>query len=369
MPSLNKVIIAAAGSGKTTRIVKDALSHPDKKSIITTYTINNTEEIRRKIFETKGKIPGNITVLPLFTFLLQDFARPYQNYLYENRIIGVDFQNGISAKYIKENNTKGHYFYHGKDIYTDKISKFAFKCNELSGGLIINSLKRLYDQIYIDEIQDLAGYDLELLEILLKSDIDLTMVGDHRQATFQTNYSQKNKKYAGTNIVNRFKEWEDKGLCSIEHLADSYRCNQSICDFADAIFPQFEKTNSLNITRTNHDGIFTVSSAESENYHRKYKPQILRYNKTTNCKGLPAINYGNSKGLTFNRVLIFPNGPLKNYLKTGKHAHIEKSAAKLYVAITRAKYSVTFVLDNKCPIQGVQKVNLTSPPAASQNQS
>lgn len=45
----NKLIIAAAGSGKTTYLVKEALELKDSRVLITTYTEANEAEIRKKI--------------------------------------------------------------------------------------------------------------------------------------------------------------------------------------------------------------------------------------------------------------------------------------------------------------------------------
>ena len=183
----------------------------------------------------------------------------------------------------------------------------------------------------------------------------VSLIGDHRQATYQTNSSAKNKKFVGVNIINKFVDWGEKKKCVIELLQDCYRSNQFICDFADSLYPSFEKTNSKNFTSTSHDGIFIVTSKNVNQYIRKYNPRILRYNirsKHPNCNNNP-INWGDSKGLTFDRVLIIPNGPLKMTLKSGDIKHVQKSCAKLYVAITRARYSVAFLFDDKC---GINKI-------------
>lgn len=350
----NNILIAAAGSGKTTHIVEDILTDLSKKSIVVTYTLNNVSEIKKKFYQAVRHIPQNVTVVPWFTYLLRDWVRPYQNFIYERRVESVAFVNGQSAPFIPEADIQNHFFSEGKNIYTDKISKFACMCNRESKGLVLGRMSRLYDKIYIDEIQDLAGYDLEVLELLLKSELDITLVGDHRQATYQTNHSRKNKKYSGINIVDKFVEWESKGRCSITYLTESFRCNQAICDLADAIYPEFTPTQSANVSITGHDGIFIVPSNRVDEYIQRYDPQILRYNKTIKCHGYAALNFGDSKGLTFDRVLIFPHNPLKKLLKTGDFKHIEGSAAKVYVAVTRARYSVAFVYDKPCILPNAQ---------------
>lgn len=138
MPSVNNVIIAAAGSGKTTKIVEEVLKEPSKKAAIVTYTLNNVGEIKKKFYEINNCIPQIVTVAPWFTFLLHDFVRPYQNFIYDKRINSIFFVNGQSTKGISKNNILGYFVSEGANIYNDKISEFAGMCNLRSGGLVID---------------------------------------------------------------------------------------------------------------------------------------------------------------------------------------------------------------------------------------
>jgi DNA helicase-2/ATP-dependent DNA helicase PcrA len=348
-----EIIVAAAGSGKTTYIVRDALKHPDENSIVVTYTQNNLEEVKKKFYEEYGCIPANIEIRTWYSFLLQELARPYQNEVHQERIESFAFVEGRSPSRIRKSNVSAYFFVQEKYIYSDKISEFCCLCNERSGGLVMDRIGALYDRIYIDEVQDLAGYDLELLEVLLSAKPGLTLVGDHRQATYATNHSAKNKAYAGAKIIEKFAEWEKRGLCSVEYSSESHRCIQSICDLANLIYPQYPKLASRNIATTDHDGVFSIPRAHVAAYIAKYQPQVLRYSKTSRCDELSPINFGEAKGLTFERVLIFCNGPLKKLLTTADFKHVEKSAAKLYVAITRARQSVAFVHESVCALDDV----------------
>jgi DNA helicase-2/ATP-dependent DNA helicase PcrA len=92
-----------------------------------------------------------------------------------------------------------------------------------------------------------------------------------------------------------------------------------------------------------------------EEYVRRYTPQVLRLNKTTACAGLEAMNFGIAKGLTFDRVLIFPHGKGKQWLKSGDFNHVAGSVAEMYVGVTRARHSVTFVFDDDVNVQGVAR--------------
>ena len=163
-------------------------------------------KLRESFIKRGGIIPSNVTIMPWFTFLLCDFIRPYQNFVYgKKRIESTLLINGRSAPYASKTNIE-EYFLHDGKIYNDKMSEFGNLCNNRSKGLVIKRMEALYDHIYIDEVQDLAGYDLDLLEVLFKSKLKITLVGDNRQATFQTNNSPKNKKYLGAKIIDKFIE-------------------------------------------------------------------------------------------------------------------------------------------------------------------
>lgn len=334
----NRCVVACAGSGKTTGLVQEALKIKDSSVLITTYTTENVDQINKCIIEQNGFVPSNIVVLSWFAFLLRDGIRPYQNYMSDDpRVRSVFFQTGGNAFHKKVN-----YFTSLCDVYSNKTSEFVVECNKKSNGLVIKRLEKNYSHIFIDELQDFAGYDLNFFELLFDSSINTIMVCDPRQSTYSTNHSNKNKKFKGKNIHEWMKEQERKDVVLIEEKTESHRCNQSICDFADSLFPNLPKTVSKNITVTGHDGIFTISPSDVSQYLDSYKPMILRYCKSTKTMSFPALNIGLSKGRTYPRVLIFPT---KNMLEFMDKKDPTKAGdlSKFYVAVTRARHSVTFV--------------------------
>jgi DNA helicase-2/ATP-dependent DNA helicase PcrA len=351
------VIIASAGSGKTSFLVGEALSRPTKKIAILTYTNNNINEIKQKFYERNAGIPKRVDVETWFSFLLHDCARPYQRSVYtRRRVKKICFQQRRSAPYRNHSDTEQYYFSEGDEIYSDKISRFVIDCQTNSNGLVTKRLTNIYDEIYIDEFQDLAGWDLDLLETLLKAGIQMVIVGDPRQCTYTTNNAAKNSRYRGIGIQDLFDSWKRNNLCQIENHARSYRCNQKICDFADMLWPNMGKTVSHNSIKTGHDGIFVVTTNNIHEYVKRYKPALLRYDrKTKETYGYSALNFGNAKGLEFDRVLIVPHGPIKKYLITGNVDDVKGSIEKFYVALTRAKFSVAFLYDGKCNIGCINK--------------
>ena len=164
----NRIIVAAAGSGKTTLLVNEALSRPNSKILIATYTEANEAEIEKRFLEKNGCVPSNVTLSGWFSFLLQHGVRPYQGCVTETRIEGLHFNQGISAQYTKETDID-HYLNKRKQIYRDKVSKFALKCDGLSEGRVFKRIAGIFDEIFIDEVQDIAGYDLDVIELLMDS--------------------------------------------------------------------------------------------------------------------------------------------------------------------------------------------------------
>ncbi len=356
---MNRIIIAAAGAGKTTTIVEESIQNPQRKTLITTFTENNTNQIIRRFFEKYGSIPSHITVRSWFRFLLSDWVRPYQNALYEGkRVSTIAFVDGRSVRYVKRSDTERYYFTDGPRIYTDKLAEFGYRCNETSNGATVRRIEALYDKVYIDEAQDVAGYDLEIIELLLKSHTAVTLVGDYRQTTYQTNHARKNSQYSGIGRAEKYNKWVKGGVCEIEHLAHSYRCAPQICAIADSIFPEEQRTESRNLRTATHSGIYVVPRQSALSYQRTHGAQVLRYDKRTNANEFEnVLNFGESKGLEFDHVLILPHGPLVNWLRTGDVSKMDGSASKVYVAITRARFSVAFAFDEKCAVEGINSVH------------
>jgi DNA helicase-2/ATP-dependent DNA helicase PcrA len=244
--------------------------------------------------------------------------------------------------------TERYYFWHGDEIYADKISRFVIDCERNSGGLVTERLADIYDELYMDEFQDLAGYDLDLLETFFRARSRVVVVGDPRQCTYRTNNSARHSQYRGMGVLDLAQKWEADGLCQIDRHAKSHRCNQEICDYADLLWPDVEKTESLNDRATGHDGIFIVSKDNLDEYMKTFSPVLLRYNRRTRIEGYTALNFGNAKGQTYARVLIIPHGPIRRYLESGDRKDVAGSVEKFYVAITRARYSVAFLYDGQC---------------------
>ena len=93
---------------------------------------------------------------------------------------------------------------------------------------------------------------------------------------------------------------------------------------------------------TEHDGVYLIKKEDAGDYYACFKPQILKYDSKTVIDGYRSVNFGACKGETFDRVLIYPNKVFQNFILKGKAL---ASPEKYYVAVTRPKYSIAFVLE------------------------
>jgi DNA helicase-2/ATP-dependent DNA helicase PcrA len=351
----NKLLIAAAGAGKTTFLIDEALKRQGN-ILITTYTKSNEAEIKSKLYKKPGYIPSNIEIESWFEFLLRQGVRPFQgimhNSLYEERT-GFILTNKKSAMYTKESDILKHYFTKEIKIYSDKASKFTVKCNEKMNGKVVDRISRIYSHIFIDEIQDMVGYDLELLKRLFDSSSEIIIVGDPRQTTFTTHPTDKYSQYKNGNIEEFILKEVGIQKCKIDKhtLKESHRNDEKICVYSSRLYPLFPESVPCRcvICRSytkEHNGVFLIKKEDVPDYMVKYKPIQLRWNKkTVGYSGYPIYNFGDSKGMTFDRVLIYPTTKIVSWIKDNTVKLEELTRAKFYVALTRARQSVALVMD------------------------
>ena len=94
-------------------------------------------------------------------------------------------------------------------------------------------------------------------------------------------------------------------------------------------------------------GLFLVKNEDIDSYIDKYHPVQLRHSiRTVVSNRGPAYNFGLAKGQTFDRVLIYPTEKIIQWFLKGTELPPE-TRSKLYVAVTRARYSVAFVYTPK----------------------
>lgn len=372
----NKLIIACAGSGKTTHLVRTALS---KKSnvLITTYTEANRDEIELKFIEEHGSVPSNITIQTLISFLLEHGVRPYQGTMHSDLFdtsIGFHLVEGTSGTYEGKDGKKysygevkhfiKHYFSTKSEtkIYSDKLSKFVVRVNEKTHGEVIRRVASIYPNIFIDEVQDLASWDLDFIKLILSCESSVLLVGDPRQGTYTTNNGSKSKKYRKSQIVHFFEELKNiKTELKIDKnsMITNHRSCEQICSFSNKLYPAWSQSKSGRKDKFQTDGVFVVREKDIDHYLKRIKSCVQlrdRVNKKVKDE-LPVLTFGKSKGLAFDNVLIYPTKPIIEWIKNNHSNLAPTSRSKFYVALTRARSSVGIVYNFKDDEQlnGIEK--------------
>lgn len=343
---------AAAGSGKTTYLARLAAAHTDGHVLLTTFTDENADEIRRVLLREEGHIPENVDIAPWYTFVLRDGVRPFQGAinLGNEEISGIKLVNAASALRTRKGDLQ-HYVFRQSDgrlcVYSDKVSELALFIDEAAKGGVFDRLSRLYSMICVDEVQDMSGYDLEFIAAMIGKVRDVRFAGDLRQATYRTSNVAKNKQYREEGFGQFLLDRRLECFIDTETLRTCHRCPQEVVDLADALYPRFPSTASSAAAHPDesHTGVFLVKESDVAVYNKRYDTACLVYDKRTKVPpGITAQNMGAVKGRTFDRVLLFPTKKMKDWLFDHNTRLEPAPRAKLYVAITRARLSVAFVI-------------------------
>lgn len=374
----NTLIVAGAGAGKSTTIVDKALakSKDQRKVLLLTYTEGNQGELLAKVCSKALVKPADVRIKGWFTFLLEELIRPYQSCMFERRVDNILFDDSdphwkgrYRVKGCAERLNGGafnprHFLTRSQTrVHTTYVSKLACRIFQMTGGASIERLSRIYRLVLIDEVQDLVGWDYEILKaIAARTDVELVCVGDFRQTLYTTAHARK----APGTMSEKLGAFDASGF-DIHYLNSNYRSVQPICLFADRIHEEvFEFQPSQSVAGpvsedfSDHVGVFVVRESHVPEYLERYDPVILRRTRSTEvdlCQGRRTYNYGESKGIGFDRALVLTTGKQREFVggKTDvfNKDKTDKARNTFYVVATRARYSVALVFDGDPSIDGV----------------
>ena len=348
---MNLAILAPAGGRKTQKIIDMCanVAVPRKRAVITFTTSAQKILVDRLLAsDARSQMP---TVMGWYTFLLDHIVRPYAPSVTElqgSRVKGLAWVDGTLPW-----NLSGVDFYLNSagDAYSERLGLLAAKTLKADGEAVIDRLERIFDEIYIDEVQDLRGNDLDVLDALIRSKIRVVLVGDVRQRLLSTSKSsRRHGEYDGLGLNNWFREMAEKELLNLQTIEETWRCCPEVIQFADQMFTsgRFLPTKSkVAVPDGMHHGVWLLEEPYIDEYVRRFHPACYRDSVRTKLVGTDsATNFGLCKGATEDHVLIFPTGPMKKFWKDRTNNLAEKSRMNAYVAITRARWSVAIYVDN-----------------------
>ncbi|KAA8553766.1 UvrD-helicase domain-containing protein [Pseudomonas marginalis] len=369
----NVLCMAGAGSGKTHKIITEAIAEIRRggKVLVVTYTTSNQQELRHRFLTEFGQHSSRFVVKGLFTFYLEDMIRPYQQAYYQKRIEAFFFNAsnphlkpktkftlpGRKEQLDDKSFNPNHFLTqcHTK-AHTGFLAKLSARLMKTTKHAAALRLGEIYSQVYFDEVQDLVGWDYDVLKGLNKAmKSPITCVGDFRQTVYETTFGHKAPQTSDEKIA----AFKAMGFTE-EALVLNWRSLQSICDIADEVHKGAYKATKSAVVDVppafiHHLGAFIVKQSDVTDYVTRYDPMVLRWSVTSGRSFIPSYarcyNFGASKGLGFDRTLILPTDSQIDFVLSGAKPFPKKAETaqnKLYVAITRARYSLGFIVpDNQ----------------------
>lgn len=348
LSSLSKrVYVAGAGTGKTRMLREIALERcVNQKVLYLTYTDANAAEFREAIVRQVGHMPATIRIMTWFSFLLIHGVRPFPARGFTHRIDRMLFneRNPRNVRGIRRGDER-YYCPLPCVAYRTRLADLAFLCNEQWGGEVIHRVCDIFGVILVDEAQDFAGYDYDLLRAMMDQSGEMVVVGDPRQQTYRTGAAAKNK--GNPDIFSFFEEKTQYAIDSTT-LSVTHRCSGAVISLANSLYDEYPPVApSDDRIRDSRGQVKTISLSELEEWDLSRKTQttaLIWDSRTTVPAGFRVMTMGESKGLTFGDVVVFPTGEMRKWIekKPSKLKGITK--AKFYVAITRASGDLYFVV-------------------------
>lgn len=329
------VVFAVAGSGKTTHLV-DSLK-PDERSLLLTYTENNFRTMHDKIARAYGGIPDSVHISTYFSFLYSFCVRPYLGD--EMRLRGINWDQPLASRRRFGKTDDRHYMDSHRRLYYGRMADLLRSRQML--GMLSARLARYFDRIYIDEVQDFAGHDFNLLCDILVASTPVVAVGDFYQHTFDTSRDGNVNQNLHDNEVNYRKRFESLG-CSVDAttLSKSYRCSASVCGFVSQYLGI-----GIESQRPEQSTVQFVDSEEvaDELFHRD--DVVKLFYQEHHKYPCHSNNWGAAKGMDdYGSVCVVLNKKTAGLYRQGSLDALSSATKnKLYVACTRAAQDLFLV--------------------------
>lgn len=330
-----RIIFAVAGSGKTSLIIENL--NIEQRSLLITYTESNLVNLRRKIIEKFGYFPENITLYSYFTFLYSFCYKPFL--AMQVRAKGINWNvPHFSTLRIKRNNI-AFYMDRNKLLYHNRIAKLLEVAETLDE--VNQRIEKYFDCFYVDEVQDFAGNDFNLLASLSKSNVIIKYVGDYFQHTFDTSRDGVTNKSLHDDYKKYQARFTKMGMqVDFDTLSSSYRCSPTVCEFITKsigidISSHRNDNKSVELVEDSNriDELFKCSNTVKLFYQNHQKYQCY------------SNNWGASKGEDhYDDVCVVLNkNSFKQYQLGKLNDLVPQTKNKLYVACSRTRNNLYFI--------------------------
>lgn len=330
-----RIILAVAGAGKTTFIVNSL--NLNERFLIITYTKSNYTSMHNSILKKFDFFPKNIELFTYFSFLYSFCFAPFLSYKYKGQ--GIYWDNPPeSTKTLYRTNPK-YYKAHDGRFYHNRLAEFIINQDIILQ--INNRLEKYYDHLFVDEVQDFAGYDFDLLESIILASIDILFVGDFYQHTYDTSRDGNRNKNLHKNYDSYITRFKKNGLVvDTTSLDKSYRCSSQICNFINS-----QLKIKIESHRSESTCIYNIKNKESakkifedDSIIKLFYMNSKKYNGFTK-------NWGDCKGENcYNDVCVILNKKsYELYIKGKLKESAQLTKNKLYVAFSRTRNNLYII--------------------------
>lgn len=332
------VMLAVAGSGKTTKIV-ERLSL-DKRSLIVTYTNNNRENLQGKILlKFNGVWPESITLMTYFSFLYNFCYKPFLSDRVKAK--GIIYEQNPN-QFLRQNQ-QAYYLTPNRFLYSNRLSLLLVNCQVIDD--VKDRIETYFDEFIIDEVQDVAGRDFSLLELLMEAKVNMFFVGDFFQHTYDTSRDGNINKSLFDNKATYESRFVHKGfIIDGTTLVKSWRCSKSICDFVDK---QLGISIASNRDPNDDTSVTLVTDTEKVSQILADRHIIKLHYQMSSRYGDGHKNWGDTKGEDcYQDVCVMLNKTTATRLKKSELQTLPPATRnRLYVAITRAHGNCFFIIE------------------------
>ncbi|PAT01135.1 hypothetical protein CI105_08375 [Candidatus Izimaplasma bacterium ZiA1] len=251
----NKLVIAAAGSGKTHSLIEEVVSvvrnemSPHKYICVVSFTNSVSDEIISKVEKDLGYVPDNLHISTIHGFLYRFIIKPYAKFvvcsssdvveLIQSRVDEISFiknekdttkKRNLINSFKRKNRLKGRIFI--DDMIT--TSNLITQDKECS-----SNISELISHVFIDEFQDVTANLNNVFErIRVHKKTKFYLVGDPEQYIMSFTSHQQSFKNLPINLnIHKTRTYD------VKKNTDNWRSTQKITDFLNNFHSSVSQTS------------------------------------------------------------------------------------------------------------------------------
>lgn len=302
-----------------------------------TYTENNYRNLRNRIILQHGSIHSGTRICTYFSFLYSFCLRPLCGDKYGLK--GINFDLPPESTRRRRRDDLRHYIDRHGRIYAARMASFVIKFGMV--GEVRQRIAKYFSAVYVDEVQDFAGYDFNLLLDLTEKNTDTVLVGDFFQHTYDTSRDGNVNKGLHDDYAKYKKAFENRGFrVDEETLGKSYRCSPTTCQFV---------SESIGVDIGSHHATASILEFVDDEgwadaiFHQDHTVKL--FYQSHSSYPCTSDNWGASKGIDdYDSVCVVLNKKAEGLYRKGHLGQLPATTRnKLYVACTRARSELLLV--------------------------